>query len=196
MSDDTKKVPRRRNFATVVYPESAPDGWMDKLRELAIPSYVSPEHNMDVDPDGVLKKAHYHVLLKFEGKKSLDQVRDLVSEFGGVGVEVVESARGYARYMCHLDNPEKAQYKTDDVISLAGADYFEEINTKLDKYTAVREMLAFCRENKIIVYADLLEYAAENREDWFRILCDSGTYVVKEYLKSKFWGIRECNREK
>jgi hypothetical protein len=27
----------------------------------------------------------------------------------------------------------------------------------------------------------------EERPDWFKVLCESGTYVIKEYLKSTSW---------
>lgn len=196
MSETKKKDSRARNFYTVVYPDSAPEDWIEKLQEQAIPCFVSPLHDSDVDPDGVPKKAHWHVMLKFEGKKSLEQVREITKIFGGVGADVVQSARGYARYLCHLDNPEKAQYKPEDVRAFSGADYFGEIGTVLDKYKAIREMIDFCKENGIIIYSDLVDYAADNRDDWFRVLCDNGTYVVKEYLKSKYWGVRECSRDK
>ena len=95
MVSNEKKDFRSRNFATMVYPESAPDGWTDILQNLSVPCFVAPLHDSDVDDDGVIKKAHYHVLMKFEGKKSLDNVRELCKKFGGVGCEAVQSARGY-----------------------------------------------------------------------------------------------------
>ena len=190
MLSNQKKDYRSRNFATEVYPESAPEGWTDILQNLSVPCFVSPLHDSDVDDDGVIKKAHYHVLLKFEGKKSLDNVRELCRKFGGVGCEAVQSARGYARYLCHLDNPEKAQYSPEDVQAFAGADYYAEIENPTDKYQAIREMIQFCKDNKIVSFADLADYASESREDWFRVLCDSGTYFVKEYLKSRTWSLK------
>lgn len=33
---------RTRNFATVVYPESAPDNWKGILEEQCIPAFISP----------------------------------------------------------------------------------------------------------------------------------------------------------
>lgn len=191
MLSNQNKDYRSRNFATLVYPESAPDGWTDILQNMAVPCFVSPLHDSDIDNEtGEVKKAHYHVLLKFEGKKSLDNVSSLVAKFGGVGCKVVQSARGYARYLCHLDNPEKAQYSPEDVQAFAGADYYAEIENPTDKYQAIREMIQFCADNKIVVYADLLDYASVHREDWFRVLCDSGTYVMKEYLKSRTWSMK------
>lgn len=178
---------RTRNFATVIYPESASENWLEILQEQFVPAFVSPLHNMDVNPTGEVKKEHYHVILMFEGVKTNEQAKEIFEKIGGVGCEVVQSLRGYARYLCHLDNPEKAQYDTDAVRSLCGADYVSVCSLVTDKYKAISEMIDFCVSSDIVSYADLLEYCRENRFDWFRVLCDNGTVVMKEYLKSRLW---------
>lgn len=175
---------RARNFATVVYLESAPSNWLEVIQELKIPVFVSPYHYKDINPNGEPKKPHYHVLLMFEGKKSDEQVRDIIAEFGGVGLEYVQSLRGYARYLCHMDNPEKAQYLPDDVLQYGGADYHHICELAVDRYNAIDEMLDWCIENKTNRYIDLLMYARVNRREWFSILCDSGTIVMREALRS------------
>ena len=185
---------RKRNFATVVYPESAPDEWRQILRGYFVPAFVSPLHDKDINATGEPKKPHYHVLLMFEGKKSEDQVKAIFDSIGGVGLEKVEALRGYARYLCHLDNPEKAQYNPSDVESIGGSDYSYTIGIVADKYKAVREMISFCKANEIVSYAELLEYAAIEQDTWFRVLCDNGTVVMKEYLKSISWGHRSSSR--
>lgn len=178
---------RTRNFATVIYPESAPENWQEILVEQFVPAFISPLHNMDVNPTGELKKEHYHVIIMFEGVKTTDQAKEIFNKIGGVGCEIVQSLRGYARYLCHLDNPEKAQYNADDVRCLCGADYSTTIGLVTDKYKAISEMIDFCCENNVVSYAELLEYCRLNRFDWFRVLCDNGTVVMKEYLKSRLW---------
>lgn len=182
---------RFRNFATVVYPESAPEGWKDILASEFVPALISPLHNMDLNPGGDFKKAHYHVILMFDGPKTVKQAIDIFDKIGGVGCEIVNSIRGYARYLCHLDNPEKAQYKVDEVLSFCGADFHSLINIPSDKYKSVREMITFCVDEGIRSYSDLVEYAMMFREDWFKSLCDSSTYILKEYLKSKTWTDKE-----
>lgn len=177
---------RTRNFSTVVYPESAPEGWIQTLQESFVPAFISPCHDSDLNADNTPKKAHYHVMLMFDSVKTKEQASALFSKIGGVGCEVVQSVRGYARYLCHLDNPEKHQYDIGKVQCLSGADYQSIINLVTDKYKAVREIMAFCKANGIYEFADLMDYAAENREDWFRILCDSGAYIVKNYLQSLY----------
>lgn len=182
------KVSRTRNFATIVYPESAPENWLDILGEQCIPCFVSPLHDKDENSlDKERKKPHYHVMLMFEGVKSIEQVQGIFSLIGGVGCEVVQSLRGAARYLCHLDNPEKAQYDTSLVRCFAGADYMSVIGLAIDKYKAIGEMMDYCDEKCIYSYATLFRYARRERFDWFRILCDSGSVAMKEFLKTKYW---------
>lgn len=175
---------RTRNFATVIYPDSAPDNWLDIIGELKIPCFISPLHDKDINPDGENKKPHWHIMLMFEGVKTETQVREVISTFGGVGLEIVNSLRGYARYLCHLDNPEKHQYNVDDVTMYGGADYFNVIGLASDKYKGIREMIDFVKENRILHFADLLEYSSIHRNDWFKLLCDNSAYIMKEYLYS------------
>lgn len=178
---------RYRNFATVLYPESCVDNWKCILDDLHIPILVSPLHDNDVNPTGEEKKAHYHILIMFEGKKSLEQVKVIFDSIGAVGIEVVNSIRGYARYLIHADNPEKFQYDSKDVLSMGGADFSQVCSLPSDKYKVIGEIIDYCKDNHISSYSDVLEYARSFKYDWFRILCDSGTVVVKEYLKSKSW---------
>ena len=62
-----------RNFATVVYLESAPADWMERLDQHHIAALVSPLHDKDKNPSGEPKKAHYHVLLMFESPTDYEQ---------------------------------------------------------------------------------------------------------------------------
>lgn len=178
---------RTRNFATVVYPDSAPEHWKQILAEQLIPSFISPLHDKDVNPDGEPKKPHWHVILMFDSTKYCEQAIEVFDKIGAVGCEVIKSIRGYARYLCHLDNPDKVQYSPEDVQCLAGADYMSVIGLAIDKYKAIGEMIDFCEDNCIVSYSELLKYCRFERFDWFRVLCDNGTLVMKEYLKSKHW---------
>lgn len=188
---------RFRNFATVVYPDSdnTPDDWISILQDFKTPILVSPFHDQDFNVTGEPKKPHYHVLIMFEGMKSPEQVRELFDQVGGVGLETVNSLRGYARYLCHLDNPDKHQYFPGDVQAMSGVDYLEIIGLPSDRYEIIGEMIDYCQAEFIYSYATLLVYARNNRNDWFRILCDSGTIVIKEFLKSFRWEQEQFMKE-
>lgn len=189
MGKTTNGSGRTRNYATVVYPESAPENWQEILAEQKVPAFISPLHDMDFNPGGEKKKEHYHVVIMFEGVKTMEQAEDLLKMIGGVGVEKVNSIRGYARYLCHMDNPEKYQYSQDNVRCLGGADFVSTIGLPTDKYKAIAEMMDYCISERVYSYAALLHYCKEERFDWFRVLCDNGTMVMIEFLKSYRWSV-------
>lgn len=190
MSTEKSRDTRTRNFATVVYPESAPEGWQDILARHCVPAFISPLHDSDINPTGEPKKPHYHVVLMFDGKKSVEQVKEIFDTIGGVGVETVKSLRGYARYLCHLDNPEKAQYEPSEVRCIA-SDYIGTIGLAIDKYTAIGEMQDFCEQYNVVSFYALSKYARSHRPDWHRILCDCGAVFMREYLQSRKWSIEQ-----
>lgn len=176
---------RTRVFGTVVYPESAPDNWLSILDDFHVQAFVSPIHDKDINEgDGKPKKPHYHVMVMFEGVKSLEQWHFIRNKIGGVGDECINSTRGYARYLCHLDNPEKHQYPKSDVKCFGSASYEDVISTGKERYIAIREMIAFIRQNHIRTYAELLDYASEYERSWFVSLCDNSSFVISAYIKS------------
>lgn len=152
----TKNAPRTRNYSTIVYPESAPKNWLTLLEEELVPCFISPLHDSDLEATGEVKKAHYHVVIMFSGVKTVAQAQEVFTKINGVGC-----------------------------VAMNGADYFSVISSSADKYQSIKQMIQFCDENNIIMYADLLEYSMIHQSDWFRVLCDNGTVVIKEYLRSR-----------
>lgn len=187
---------RTRNWASVVYPDSAPNNWKLFLQEQCIPAFISPLHDKDLNTNGELKKGHFHIMLLFDGVKTQEQVQEIFTLIGGVGIEPVNCVRAYARYLCHLDNPEKAQYDIKDVLSYSGADYSTIISLASDKYSAIGEMIEFCIQNGIDSYAELLMYSKNNRFDWFKVLCDNGTVTIVQFLKSRYWEVHKHIKER
>lgn len=196
-SNENKKKDNKRtkNWATIVYPESAPKNWIDILEEEHIPALISPLHDKDLDRNGNLKKPHHHVILMFDGLKTEEQAKETFSLIAGVGTEKIKSLKSYSRYLCHLDNTKKAQYDPNDIIELSGGDFEYASKSAQGKYRAIREMIDFCDDNLIDSYAELLHYAKDNREDWFQTLCDSGTATIVQYMKSRSWENNQKRKE-
>lgn len=195
-SNENIKAPdRARNFATVIYIDSAPSNWLEILESFCVQSFVSPFHDKDVNPTSEPKKPHYHVMMMYDSMKSLAQSKKNFDLINGVGLEVVNSTRGYARYLCHLDNPEKYQYSMQDVKSLCGADYMNIISLTTDKYQIIGEMQDFCEKYNVVSFYLLCNYARKNRSDWYRALCDNSSFYMKEYLKSKLWSQDSKNNQ-
>lgn len=187
-----KKDAKSREWWCVVYPDSAPSNWRELVQETFLEAYISPLHDKDKNPDGTPKKPHYHVVLAWSGPTTFSNAKNIMGEFKGViQPKVIGSLRGVCRYLCHLDNPEKAQYSPEDVICYNGADWNTVINLKSEKYTAIEEMQAFCDKYRITSFLILNTYARAHRKaDWFRTLCDNGSYIMREYCKSMEWELQ------
>lgn len=189
---EKKKDERRRTnvFATIVYPESAPADWIQIIKDTHVPTLISPLHDKDTLPDGSPKKAHYHVMQIYDGNKNFDtQVKPVFDRFGGVGREEILSQRGYARYMCHMDNPEKYQYEQAEIQELNGACYSAIVTLPTDELGMVDDMIDFIEDNDIYSFRKLLFWCKRNQREWYRVLVNNKTYVIKEYLKSRYWDL-------
>lgn len=182
----TKKASRTRNWTCIVYPESAPENWIDILNEMHIEFIVSPLHDKDKNATGELKKPHWHVLLMFGGVKSYEQVKEITDLINSPRPERCHNAKAMVRYMVHMDNPEKAQYKVSDLKAYGGVDLQELLRPSTsEKYNMIKEMIEYVRDHNIKELQDLIDYAISERyDDWFPLLCDSCIYVVNQYIKS------------
>lgn len=178
---------RQRNWVFIVYPDSAPADWRNILDDLLIEWVESPLHDKDLNADGLPKKAHWHVLLLFSGNKSYQQVVDITSSVNGTIPKPCISVKGQIRYFAHLDNPEKAQYSFSDIVGHQGADVQSYLKpTTAMRYACIRDMMSYINDNEITEYWQFVDYASRERfDDWFPLLCDSCSYVIGNYIKSR-----------
>lgn len=180
------KDTRTRNWTIVVYPDSAPENWRSLLDDFHLEWIESPLHNKDINASGEPKKAHWHILLMFGGVKTFEQVSELIEPLNCPIPNKVHNAKAMVRYMAHLDNPDKAQYKIEDIKAHGGVDIAEMLRpSSSERYSLIKEMIDFVKENNIVEFQDLMDYAAEQRfDDWFPLLCDNSTIVIANYIKS------------
>lgn len=179
---------RQRLFATVVYPESAPVDWLERLEGTHVAAMVSPLHGSDTLPTGEIKKAHYHVLWRYEGVKTTAQAQEVVDLIGGAGaVEIVADYRGYARYLCHLDSPDKAQYSPDDVRCFGGADWAAVALSDAERTdAALDEIEDWIDDTGCVSYVELCRYCRRQRPDWTRTV-RTHTVHLSALIRSAYW---------
>lgn len=186
---------KTRNWSFILYPESAPENWAELLDNMHVRALVSPLHDRDVNGEtGEVKKPHYHVIVAYEGPITASLACERLSVFNGSRPVAVESLNGYARYLVHLDNPDKARYDASEVMEFGGINYFEMIQTNTDRLSAIAEMQQFCDDNDVVSFAELNRYARNNRRDWFMYLCNSATVVMRDYLKARTWEQQNSGR--
>lgn len=172
---------RNTHYATLIYPESAPPDWMEKLEEQHIQAIISPPHDRDIDKEGNRKKTHRHGILIFESLKSPKQVQEIIDTFGGVGVIPIHSLGAYSRYLCHLDNPEKAQYNKEDVIEIGGANYKECCRQNEDKEKEneanLIELTQIIIEKRITYFHEVADLIIKEHNELFSVLKQNSYYI-------------------
>lgn len=118
-----------------IYPDSWPENYLNIIDNWHIPVLISPLHDSDVNGNGMEKKPHIHVMIHFGARanKSYQQVMKYVEKLHGCPCEVVHNSVGMIRYFIHRDNPEKAQYKLEDLKAFCGFEYLEAFETSTDE---------------------------------------------------------------
>lgn len=174
------------------YPDSMPEDW----REIASKSgyeMLAMFHDEDVTLDGMLKEPHYHVAVRLAHAGSIDDAKAALLPLGvkEKSIQWRDSWCAVARYLCHMDDPNKTQYTPDKVLEFGGADYLAAISRAKDKYRIVSAMQAWVNETDCYSFSVLMDYARENDMEWFMALCDNCSVVMREYIKSKRYDRRD-----
>lgn len=182
MSKNVKK----RNWAFVLYPESAPADWKEQLQLSGLMGAISPLHDKDINPTGEPKKAHYHVILTYSGPTSYNVVKALTDSLNQPIPQALEQVRGYYRYLTHKDNPEKAQYDEREIKTINGfniADFSELTRSEITQIKKSLQLLI--RQCGITEYAELMDYLQDEEMNVEYEVASDNTYFFDKYIASR-----------
>ena len=194
---EKRKDDRTRNWTMVVYPESAPEDWREILDDLHVPYLVSPLHDKDVNPDGEVKKPHWHVVLVFENMKSYHQIKEIADKLNAPIPQKVESLRGMVRYLVHTDNPEKYQYSREDIENHGVDDIDKYFETASSNRAILMAIVNYIKENNVTSFAKLSYYAIENGKiDWFDCMANRNTMYLNAVLTAQYHDNENAQIEK
>lgn len=184
MADD-----RQRWWTFVGYPgDSLPENYRQILNdELHLCFAESPVHDKDVNGDETEKKDHIHFVVYFDGKKSFDQVKEISDRLNCPIPQKVANPRGMVRYLIHIDNPDKAQYREEEILCFGGFSIEEFFKKSAGQYRDILfQILDYCREEEISEFWDLVIRVRElGYADWFDVLSNRNTMFISACLKSK-----------
>lgn len=186
---------RRSNLWTfIIYPEdSCPSDYISIIGSWVVPVLLSPVHDADKNADLTEKKKHQHVMIYFGSgaNKSIEQVKNYSDQLNGTQPFIVESSNSMIRYFIHKDNPEKAQYKIEDLKAFAGFEYmsaFENYTTQTQLYKFIEK---FIRDNSMFNYATLIQSLEENNYQYEAMFCRQHTLYFRTYLDGMYQRIHK-----
>lgn len=177
---------KKRNWAFVLYPESAPADWAEQIKISGLMAAVSPLHDKDINPTGEPKKPHYHVILVYSGPTTYNAVAKFTASLNATIPQALESVRGMYRYFSHKDNPEKYQYQESEIFTLNGfniADLVELTKSEVNEIKAA--VLKLIRGNDFLEYADLIDFLADNEMLTEYDVAVNNTFFFNSYIASR-----------
>ena len=187
---------KSKYFCAMLYPDCTTYDSNKLIQSLANEHFsfaVSPIHDRDVEDDGSLIKAHFHLLLAYSSATTLSNIRSWFNVCGMPeselhSVRVCASGIGYYRYLTHKDNPEKFQYNDSDIRIFNDFDgiFKKFANTESDKISNLVRIFQIIDELNTISFHSLIQYLMLNEPDLFKMLtCSSALAIcVKEYQRS------------
>lgn len=145
----------------------------DMLRPI---SYAYILHDSDREEDNAhLKKAHYHIYLKFKNKRDIN----VISRYFNVATNLINVVFGdgkdIIRYMTHIDYPEKYQYQLSSIkTNIAHIELV--FNEKNFNEYAFDFMTNYLQHNRVTSITQLIKVMYENK---FGGYVDKHIYMIK-----------------
>lgn len=181
--EEKKKYVKSRYWTCVLYPESCKENFREILNKEFISWICSPLHDQDINElDNEKKKSHYHLIFWFSenGSTTLNVATELAKKIGGVEfVQPVHALANCIKYLIHLNNPEKAQYKKSDITYSADVDLDEYFKlTKTDERLLSFEIIDFIKNQCVVEYCDFVYWCRENdKYEWYDYIKDNAFYI-------------------
>lgn len=194
-----RKDTRGRNWSFVGYPDdSLPDNYRQILSdEMHLCFAESPVHDADLNGDGSEKKKHIHFVVTFEGNKSFEQICEITQRLNCPIPQQVRNMRAMVRYLIHADNPDKHQYKREDIKVYGGFvldDFFNRSQT--ENRDILKQIMEFCIDNRIDDFCDLAELVfMSGNDEWIDIITCRNTMFLAMYMKSKHFKNQHLEQE-
>lgn len=186
MDEKKSRNVKKRNWAFVLYPESAPADWIEQLEKTGLQACISPLHDKDVNADGEPKKPHYHIILAYSGPTSFNVVNSLCGSLNCPIPQALEQIKGYYRYLTHKDNPEKAQYSEDDIKTLNGFSLRDFVELSASEVgSIVFKLQQLIIEKDFTEYSDLMDELLKNGMSDEYDVARRNTVFLNTYITSR-----------
>ena len=181
------KVLQARSWTFVLYPDSRPENWQEILQDVSW--VMSPLHDSDINPDNTPKKPHWHLLVSFANPRRLEYMQTLAKALNAPSPQMCRDTRAMVRYFLHLDNPEKAQYKREDILCGGGFDLEDALKlSRSEEEKAEREFVALIlgkiEEFDIIEFEDLVNLVMQEHPEEYRFF-KSSSFILSKVVSSR-----------
>ena len=130
-----KELRTRNWFITINQNAECFADFKEKITSINKLTFAYILHDKDIQTE-----PHYHCVLKYEDCKTFGMIQ---KHFKGAHIEPAESMYKCCRYLIHLDDPDKFQYSTTEVVdtqNLFGYYVYHDDHLKLDDITLIENV--------------------------------------------------------
>lgn len=193
-------------WSAIVYPESAPDGWIDRLKAQGFRIAISPLHDKDVwmhdspekvDPEtgevipkgaayklGDKKKAHWHVIIVVDKRTGYVEMNDILRRITNCPyIQKCRSLRNSYDYFLHINAPEKCQTYRKEDIQIYNNFHLEP--TKYEMNLISVEMIKLIQEHQLDNWASVVEFFQDDPE--LSLILSTRTAFFSSYVKARYY---------
>lgn len=155
---------KKRHWAMILYPESAPLNWKEILQETGLQCAISPLHDMDKDDKGNFKKEHYHIILSYSNNTTFNVVSSLCDKLNQPIPQAIENVKGYFRYLTHEDDSDKFHYDKNYIVGINGFPIhkYTDSNDDINVVIELVMLTDFITDNNITEYHTFIEMVKNN----------------------------------
>lgn len=106
---------RYRLFSLVLYKDTDSYDFLEVIKNIkGYHYYAYIKHNNDKDDNGILKKEHYHCILKLDNASTISALSKKIGIPENY-IQNVRNERSMIRYLIHFDDEDKYQYNIADI---------------------------------------------------------------------------------
>lgn len=197
-AEELKHKSSSKWWSFIVYPESAPENWKEKLRALHCELAISPLHDKDswehdspavIDEEtgeiieeagaryesGKAKKSHYHGIIKFTKSISFKEANEIVRKIThGPYLQKCLSLKGAYEYFIHL-NHDKYKYEKSEIEVYNN---FIIEATETDRIVLTDEIGRIISEENLMDLEDIRKYY-EGQYEYIQVISQKSYYFEK-----------------
>lgn len=169
---------KSRYFTFLIYPESVPEDWKERLELLDVPIAISPLHDKDLSSvkGQEYKKAHYHVLYVANNPVTADSVRVKIKRVLGdksvAKVQIITtSLENCYLYLTHESKDAIAKnkhvYDSKDIVLLSNFDIdryvVDSVEEKEELYNLICDLID---DNDLANIRELREFISKSGAEY------------------------------
>lgn len=180
---------KAKYWTFLVYLDSAPKNWRELLNDTNVSLAISPIHDQDLNENGELKKAHYHIIIAFNNTTTYNNALEIAKLCNANIIKKVYSMSAIYEYLTHSNEKDKHHYDVNNIILMNNFNLneYDETTRKSEELNDFKSLINIIINNNITKLSQLFELISNsNNDNLFKIL-KSNAYLINCLIKENLY---------